>query len=72
MIFGFVDDVFYTMETAGPNPARRYVLKKFSKWTSDNYSAWSSSSECGTRGEVCYHFAVVIDSVVADRCGRCM
>ena len=57
---GFVDDVMFLYHT---EPMARIMhdamFRKSSPddgtgWTFDNYSVWSSASECGTEGEVCY------------------
>ena len=57
----FTDDVMYscshTMGSVGRikhDAMFRRVRQVAVPWTSDNYSVWLSSSECGTGGKVCY------------------
>jgi len=50
---GFVDDVvFHSMGLMDQNQARRYISMKFARWL--HRSVWSSLSECGGVGAVCY------------------
>ena len=48
---------FHTMGPIGHNQARRYLWKTFTRWLyqldiiQDNYSVWSSSSECSNGGK---------------------
>jgi len=55
---GFVDDVFSYDGVSGPasNTTLRFneVRQVAATVGRQTTSVWSSSSECGTRGEVCY------------------